>query len=51
MMGHTEAVRVLIAAGADVNARGDGGYTALMDASGRGREEIARLLKEAGATG
>jgi len=49
MMGHTEVVRTLIAAGADVNARGDGGYSALMDALSAGREEIAKLLTQAGA--
>jgi ankyrin repeat protein len=43
------AVRAALDAGADVNATGDYGMTALFYAADRGSEEIARLLLERGA--
>ena len=46
--GHIEIVKLLLAAGADVNVQDYTGLTALNHA--RGREDIIRLLKEAGAT-
>lgn len=42
-------VAALIAAGADVNATQQGGYTALHQAADRGLEPVVRLLLEAGA--
>jgi ankyrin repeat protein len=50
--GHTETVRTLLDAGADVNARRGGGAkgrTALIDAAGAGHAEIVRLLLGKGA--
>ncbi len=47
--GHIEAVKQHIAAGADVNAKLDRGYTALQGAAGRGHKEIAELLIAEGA--
>ena len=47
-MGHTGIVKLLIEAGADVNAQADDGYTALRAASLR-HKDIATLLIEAGA--
>jgi uncharacterized protein len=44
-----ECARLLIAHGADVNARQAGGYTPLHEAAGNGDVELARLLLEAGA--
>ena len=44
-----ECARLLIAHGADVNARQAGGYTPLHEAAGNGDIELARLLLEAGA--
>jgi ankyrin repeat protein len=46
---HTLVASLLIAAGADVNARGDGGYTALDSAQRNGNAEIVELLHAAGA--
>ena len=39
--------KILLEAGADVNARGESGYTALMDASGKGHTGVVRILVEA----
>ena len=47
--GHTESLKTLIEAGADVNAEDKYGNTALSYARGNGYTEIADLLKEAGA--
>jgi ankyrin repeat protein len=44
LKGHSEVVRVLLANGADVNARTDGGETALSIARDHGREDIVALL-------
>ena len=42
-------MRALLAARADVNAKTDKGGTALLQASQNGHEEVAQLLKRAGA--
>jgi len=47
--GHTEIVRILIQAGAQVNIKDDDGDTALYWASYKGYTEVVRLLKAAGA--
>ena len=47
--GDIEAVRKLIASGADVNARDKDGSTALMRAAGIRKTEIVRVLLEHGA--
>lgn len=47
--GHTETVQVLLAKGAEVNAKNNYGDTALMKAKKMGHKEIVRILKEAGA--
>jgi len=47
--GHIEAVKQHLAAGADVNAKLDRGYTALHYAAHEGHKEIAQLLIAAGA--
>lgn len=47
--GRLDIARLLIARGADVNARGEGGYTPLHEVAGGGRIEFARLLLEHGA--
>ena len=44
-----EGVRLLVDAGADVNARQHGGYTALHSAAQNGRMEVIDLLLERGA--
>ena len=45
----TAVARFLIDRGADVNCRGDGGFSPLHEAAGSGQLEIARLLLEHGA--
>lgn len=47
--GHNEIAQLLIAHGADVNARTPNDSTALMMATREGREDLARLLLDAGA--
>ena len=44
--GHTETVRALIAAGADVNAQNERGYPPLHWAASRGHTETVRALIE-----
>ncbi|MCJ7822861.1 MAG: ankyrin repeat domain-containing protein, partial [Armatimonadetes bacterium] len=49
-MGQTAVVKVLLEAGADVNAaEPEGGMTPLHSAANRGQTEAAKLLLEAGA--
>lgn len=43
-----EVVKILVAAGADVEARNDYGLTPLQSALQRGRREAVSVLKEAG---
>lgn len=47
--GHYECAKILLAAGADMNARDNDGNTALMFATQKGYDEIVRLLKAHGA--
>ena len=47
--GHTETAKMLIEAGADVNAKNSSEQTALHLAALRGHTEIAKMLIEAGA--
>jgi hypothetical protein len=47
--GDVEAVKALLAAGAQVNDASEGGETPLMRATSRGRLEVVRLLLAAGA--
>ena len=47
--GETETVKSLIDQGADVNAGGELGWTALMYAAREGRNEIVQVLLAAGA--
>ncbi len=47
--GHLDIARLLIARGAEVDARGEGGYTSLHEVAGGGRIEFAKLLLDHGA--
>ena len=47
--GKTEAMKALIDAGADVNAKDNNGWTALMSAAWKGHTEIVKALIKAGA--
>ena len=47
--GRTDIVQLLLAKGADVNAKNNYGETALFWAKKMGHKEIVRILKEAGA--
>jgi serine/threonine-protein phosphatase 6 regulatory ankyrin repeat subunit B len=47
--GNVEVVQALLAAKADVNAKDYIGRTALMLASEAGRDEVVKLLRQAGA--
>ena len=49
LSGNIEAVKQHLAAGTDVNAKLDRGYTALHYAAHEGHKEIAQLLIAAGA--
>ena len=48
--GILEEVEALLAGGAEINARGDMGRTALHDAVAHGHYEVAKTLLEAGAS-
>ena len=45
--GHLEVVKVLLAKGADVNAKDNAGNTALMVAAKYGHPEVVKILKDA----
>ena len=47
--GHLDVVRELLARGADANARSNGGFTALHQASWKGHAEVVRELLARGA--
>ncbi|MCB1889476.1 MAG: ankyrin repeat domain-containing protein [Rhodocyclaceae bacterium] len=48
--GDCEAIALLVAAGADIDSRGEAGYTALHDAVEQRHELAARLLLSLGAS-
>ena len=48
--GHDGIVRSLLEAGAEVNARGDHGLTALGFAKQNGHRKTRKILEKAGAT-
>jgi ankyrin repeat protein len=47
--GHKEVVELLLESGADVNAKSNIGWTALMLAAFNGHKEIVEILKSYGA--
>jgi ankyrin repeat protein len=47
--GDLAQIKSLIAAGVDVNAKNNDGYTALTLASKHGNDEVVKLLRQAGA--
>lgn len=47
--GHEDVVRILLEAGADVNAKDAEGNTALSLATTRGHQDVIKLLKAKGA--
>lgn len=47
--GDCEAISMLVDAGADINARGERGFTPLMEAVVQGRVEAVRLIIHLGA--
>jgi ankyrin repeat protein len=47
--GHTDTVQALLAHGADVNAKSNNSFTALMAAEMKGNTSIVHLLRNAGA--
>ena len=49
MSGDIDAVQELIIQGHDVNARGEGGWTALLSSSAQGYPKIIKVLLDAGA--
>ena len=49
IMGRTDVARILVKAGADLNARDSGGETPLMHALAHSHLEVADVLRTAGA--
>lgn len=47
--GDCHAIQTLVKAGADINAKGEHGYTPLMQATGKGRFKVLKLLIRLGA--